>query len=316
MKNKYEQVIETVKSSESIALFCHINPDADAFGSVFSFYELCKALKKKCVDIYVNTPYSDFLDNIFDTSIVFTKPQDKSYDLAVQLDVSVLDRLGIFKDIYKSCKKKIKIDHHIEIEKTNTDVVIIDTDMTSTSEIVLEIAQSQNLKISKKMATYIYAGLVGDSGLFQNSNTTSKTFLHAYTLVESGADKNKVLSAFSNIKISELNAEKFILNNFKMNGHLAYVIVSNKDMKKNKFTRDDLEKNKNKLRNIEGVRVSAIFYEMEVEGDFNGSFRSCPEVDLVEPVMKFGGGGHKNASGVTNVSRHTIREIIQCLARL
>ena len=281
MKNNFEKIVEAVKKAKSVALFCHIGPDADAFGSMFGFYEFAYGLGVKDIDMFADNKYANFLSNIFPCEKLQYFKTDKKYDLCVALDCATFERLGVFGDIFKSCKNTIKIDHHIKTEKSYGKLTYINSKVASASEIVLELAQFAGVKINKNMATYLYAGLLGDSGFFQNSNTNHETFIHASELFKLGADVNKISSAFSKVTHSQINAEKFILKNFKMLSHVAYVIISNKDMQKNKFTREDLEKYKGKLRNIDGIKISAIIYESSEKNKYKGSLRSNYEIDLI-----------------------------------
>ena len=307
MKNNFEKIVEAVKKAKSVALFCHIGPDADAFGSMFGFYEFAYGLGVKDIDMFADNKYANFLSNIFPCEKLQYFKTDKKYDLCVALDCATFERLGVFGDIFKSCKNTIKIDHHIKTEKSYGKLTYINSKVASASEIVLELAQFAGVKINKNMATYLYAGLLGDSGFFQNSNTNHETFIHASELFKLGADVNKISSAFSKVTHSQINAEKFILKNFKMLSHVAYVIISNKDMQKNKFTR--------KLRNIDGIKISAIIYESSEKNKYKGSLRSNYEIDLIPISSQFNGGGHKNASGV-NLEKNEIKRFLECLAQI
>jgi phosphoesterase RecJ-like protein len=60
----------------------------------------------------------------------------------------------------------------------------------------------------------------------------------------------------------------------------------------------DLDGMINLGRSIEGVEISAVF-RLEPDGQIKVSFRSKGRVDVAALASRFGGGGHRNASGAT-----------------
>jgi phosphoesterase RecJ-like protein len=70
-------------------------------------------------------------------------------------------------------------------------------------------------------------------------------------------------------------------------------------------------------RSIDGVRVGIYFRETREKGTVKVSMRSNGGIDLNSFARRFGGGGHRSASGITLQSRigEAKRKIITSLAQ-
>jgi phosphoesterase RecJ-like protein len=76
----------------------------------------------------------------------------------------------------------------------------------------------------------------------------------------------------------------------------------------------DVDHLSNELRSIEGVRAAALFRETP-EGVVRVSLRSRGEVDVAAVAQKFGGGGHRHASGCRYEDKSAQQQIIEEVVR-
>jgi phosphoesterase RecJ-like protein len=78
--------------------------------------------------------------------------------------------------------------------------------------------------------------------------------------------------------------------------HLAYFVISKKDLKKYQSQTGDTEGLVNYALSLQGVKLAALFSERE--DGVKISFRSSVDVAVNKfAAAHFGGGGHKNAAG-------------------
>lgn len=68
--------------------------------------------------------------------------------------------------------------------------------MASTTMIIYYFAKANNIKIDLKLATYLYVGLLTDTGGFAHQNTTSEVFDVASDLLKTGLNHNKLYIDF------------------------------------------------------------------------------------------------------------------------
>ena len=184
MKN----IITQLKKAKNIAIFTHVNADPDALGSVGALSHALGTLGKHC-DIFLNekpTWKFDFL------SLQNVKEEfSNSYDLFVALDVSDTKRLGVFEEGFLAQQNTICIDHHI-MRNVTAKTEYVDANCSSTCEILFDLFGELKIKMNAAIAGCLYCGLIGDTGGFMFSNTTSKTHMIAADLISYGADINLI----------------------------------------------------------------------------------------------------------------------------
>ena len=286
-------ILEEVKSAESIAIAGHIRPDGDCIGACMAMYLY---LKKNCPDkkIYV---YLDSFSPVFEclAGVDKIKRPDglkHAYDVFFVIDCNV-ERLG---DAFHGSKKRINIDHHI----TNTgdgDVNYIVPEASSASELVYDCMDES--KIDADIAKAIYMGIVHDTGVFQYSNVSPKTLKIAAKLIEYGFDFPKL--------IEETFYQKTYVQNQIMGRTILEsvlfldkkCIVGHLDQKTMHFygvTSKDMDGIVNQLRYTKGVDCAVFMYETEPL-KYKVSLRSNGVIDCAVIAKYFGGGGHVRAAG-------------------
>ena len=276
----------------------HINPDGDALGSTSSMYTTIYENFKKRADILVigHLPNSyKFLPNIetakfeFDTSMV--------YDLVITLDVASLDRLANHQILFEKAVHTINIDHH----KTNInfgEVNIVNPKASSTGEVLLNIFNEQNWKISLDSAIGLYTAILTDTGGFRYENTSENVFLSAAQLVKIGINPNEIYKNCYEKKSKDfvmfqnacVNKAKFLFDD-----KVAYTVVYKKDLEKYQAKDDFTEGLVETLRAIDTTEISFIAKEIDSKST-KISMRSKTK-DVASICAEYGGGGHTFAAG-------------------
>ena len=296
--DKLKKIVKVIKKANSIAIFTHISQDFDALGSSIS---LCLALKKidKTTDVYIKEDLLDDQKMLYKNINIRNDLCDaKEYDLFIATDTPTLKRLGEYAYIFEENSNTMVIDHHYT-EKFMAKYNYIKESESSCSEIIFEILKALKVVIDKQISTFLYAGISSDCGSFKNSNTTAKTFQAAAELLNLGADNIKVNDIlYESVSQKDIELERYLLNNYKIKGDVAYITVDLKTLKTMNATKNDCDGFSRKLLTILGVNRSFSLIEKS-KCLYSASFRSCSTNDVRKAALKLGGGGHVCAAGAT-----------------
>lgn len=295
----FKSVKETIKNSKNIYLVAHINPDGDAIGSSFALSLGLRKLGKtanvimpKCSDTF------SFLPHIEEAK---EKVKESEYDLLICLDSSTKERLAISDEDFKKAKKVLMLDHHVNDDEKYADVAYIRSDLPATCEIVFDLLNYLEVEIDKDIATYIYSGILTDTGSFNYSSTKPSTLVAVSKLIQTGIDFSYICRKLNDeIKEAKLKLIAKTIDNMEVyfGGKLRYSYVDYDFISSLGLDEEDAEGMTNYLRMVEGTEV-AVYVREKSDGSNKVSMRSTGNVDVSTVAIELGGGGHKRASGYT-----------------
>lgn len=298
---EFKTLSYVIEKSSRILLVAHSNPDGDTTGSVLALGEFLKNADK-AVDIVCQDEFPEFLKSL--TKERFKKPDEieiGSYDAIIGCDS--VER-G-FDQIIKTASPKTVtalLDHHPDIT-IEADIKILNPKKSSVCELVYDFFVSAEIEINRKMATYLMLGILSDTGNLQHANTTTQVMRISSELMKKGASFSKIIeSTFSNKKMSTLKLWGLAFDKAKINpknGMIATVITQ-RDIEKCQTSSEDIGQVASILNTVPGTKFSLILSE-KGNGQVKGSLRSeeYKGVDVSKIARRFGGGGHKLASGFT-----------------
>lgn len=291
--NIYKQIFKVIKKYDTIVIARHIGADPDALGSQFALKEIIlKTFPNKKV-YAVGNPASRFkffgnnqkIDNI-----------DTTKGLLIVLDTPDIKRIdGVSLNNFEYV---IKMDHHPIIDKY-ANIELIDEDSCSTSQLILEFIFNNKIEINKEIGEKLYLGIVGDTDRFLHDYTSSKTFsLVTRLLEETNIDFTSLYKVLYQRPISEIRFEGYIYQNLILteNG-VAYIKITDRKLKE--FGVDSAAAGNmiNDLKFVNEIIVWLFLTEDIKSNLIRANIRSVgPYINDV--ATKFGGGGHKYASGV------------------
>jgi phosphoesterase RecJ-like protein len=300
----FDRICDKLLSARHIVVVSHTNPDADAYGSSCGLAWGLKALGKS-VAVYNDSgfiPRYQIIPGAADV-IKGAWPALQADDLLVVCDCGGADRVGdALIDNVKAAACVINIDHHT----SNTlfgDLNLVVESASSTSELIfdllkgLEAKTQRNDVLSHEGASCLMGGIIGDTGSFRYPSTSAKTFLAAHDLVLRGARPDSLTQElFARQSMAALKLQSDALMNLRLHSNgFAEVIVTQEMLKKHGADILDSESLAERARDIEGVRVAAL-YKQDVDL-WRISLRTrqgIADVSLV--AQSFGGGGHKAAA--------------------
>jgi bifunctional oligoribonuclease and PAP phosphatase NrnA len=299
VNTKFAEIGRALRENERFAVLSHVRPDGDALGSQLalglSLQQLGKTVRiwneDGMLDKYSFVPRANLLTK--------PPPAPEDVDVAIALDTAIQTRLGTALQAVRSAKVWINIDHHPS-NPGYGDIVCIDPDSPATGQILFELMASEKFPIDRDIAENLYVAISTDTGSFQYSNTTARTFEIAAELIRVGVDVGRVSQLlYENFprRRVELLRELLRTMRFDGNGRVASFSLSLKMANDLGVFPEDNEGLIDHLRAIRGVIV-AVFFEELADGKVRVSMRSkSDDVDVCAICKKFGGGGHVRAAG-------------------
>lgn len=291
------QVVELIENKSNFAITTHVKPDGDGVGSSLGLYWLLRSLGKDA-EVIVNgevpPAYRSLpgADDIRDVNYLNGK-----YDAVFVIECSDLDRPGI-----KGLDKQftINIDHHATSEHFGT-INWIDSTASAVGEMIYNLCKAIGGRITKEIAECVYLALVTDTGSFHFPNTSERTLKVASELIKAGAKPSKIGEAvYFNYPWSRIELMRQVLATVKRDesGRIA-MLRQTLEMRE---TSGAIDGDNNGFVNIPlaAKEVIAAVYMREVAPNkYRASLRSKGDVNVAKVAEQFGGGGHKNAAGLS-----------------
>ena len=300
----YKKILNIIKEYDEIVIARHISPDPDAIGSQIGLRDAIRLAypEKKVYAVGAGVhkfKYIGVLDKL-DLSELHNA-------LLVVLDVPNFARIDGIEDLdYKAI---LKIDHHPK-EDIIGDVDWTDEGKSSASEMVANLVMNTKLVLSESVAKALYIGIVSDSERFMLRNTHIDTFKTVYELLSTS--KIDFVSIYDNMYERSINEEKFrayLANNLKISENgFGFIYVTNDVLKKYNVDSSSVS---NEVNNFHFIRelIAWMFVVYDERNDiYKANIRSCgPIINTI--ANKYGGGGHKFASGCRTVKYEDIEAL-------
>ncbi|MEN8171726.1 MAG: bifunctional oligoribonuclease/PAP phosphatase NrnA [Chloroflexota bacterium] len=291
-KELIADAFDILHQAQRILVTSHVRPDGDAIGSLLG---LGLALQDNGKDVQMimadGVPKS--FRHLSGSEQVHRKPKG-TFDAIVVVDCSDLGRVGSVLDDLPD--PDLSIDHHI----TNLPfarVNLVDSDATSTTEMLTALLPALKLSLSKPIAEALLTGLITDTLGFRTTNMRPQALRAAADLMAFGIDLpvlyRKVLLSRS------YHAARYWgrgLSNLQLENRIVWTSLTLDDRQAVDYPgRDDADLI-NVLSTIEDADVALIFVEQK-DDTVKVSWRSRPGFDVAKVAFQFGGGGHKPAAG-------------------
>ena len=291
-------IIRELANSNKIAVSGHISPDGDSIGSCIAMtLFLRKAFEgqNKDIRLFLEEPPECFMgiDGIetIDSSFEGMEP-----DAYILIDTEP-DRMGAGEKLYKKAALTVNIDHHITNSEGSGDINIIDPSASSAAEIVFRLIDEKYL--DKTIASWIYLGIVHDTGVFKYPATSPDTMRIVARLMEEGINCQYLIDKtyYEKTYRQNLACARIVLGSkIYLGGKVIVGSISLKEMTENNITKNDFEGVINQLRITTGVEVAIFMYPMN-DSTIKVSLRSKEKVDVARLAGAFNGGGHIRAAG-------------------
>ncbi len=288
---------ETLQGVKTAAILGHIRPDGDCIGSCLALYNYIETYFPEIqAKVYLQDFMPEFLMLKNADKIEHGMEEDLAYDVCFSLDSADKERHGEFVKYFDTAKKTVGIDHHISNQGFAQEHLIL-PDASATAEMMYELIGKEQL--TKEIAECIYLGMAHDTGVFQYSNASPKTFRAVADLLETGIDASRIVDetfyqkSYVQNQILGKTLQESMLH---LDGKVISGVVTRSDMEHYGVTPKVLDGIVSQLRYTRGVEVAIFLYELE-NGSHKVSMRSNGKVNVSAIAGELGGGGHVKAAG-------------------
>ena len=291
-------ILNKIKEYDRIMLFRHVRNDGDCVGATKGMKRILQLTFPEKEIYLIDSDKAQYLE--------FLGPEDEPvadelYADALGIVIDTASEARISNKKYTLCKELIKIDHHIPLENYG-DIMWVEEERSSACEMIVDFYDTfrDELKIDQEGATYLYTGMVTDSGRFKYEGVTGATMRCAATLLDVGVDTQTLfarlyLEAFEYLKFK---AEIYKRMQITENG-VAYIFIDKAMQEEFNLTLEQASACVGTLDSIRGCIVWVAFIENGTE-DHSIRVRLRSRFVHINPIAEqYHGGGHACASGAT-----------------
>jgi bifunctional oligoribonuclease and PAP phosphatase NrnA len=300
----------SLREADEVTLICHVNPDADAMGSMLGLACYLAGRGTKVVAASPNRPADlpRWVEALPGTEhLVAPGDLPKSPRVVVTLDAADVGRLDGLAHLVDRAGIVICIDHHRTNPGFGT-INVIDPGASATAELVYRLIERMGGDFGADAAACLYAGLVTDTGRFQYESTSPEVLRIAADLRERAFDHARLAQAlYADGSVQYLRLLGKVLDRVTLvpEANLVWTHLSRKDLAVGDVPIQETDDLIDILRTAREADVAAVIKEQR-DGGWKVSLRSRGDTDVSAIAEAFGGGGHRLAAGYT--SKATLEE--------
>jgi phosphoesterase RecJ-like protein len=298
---EFHQAIRWLTEHQRILLVTHQGADEDGLGAMFGLYHSLTAAGYR-ITPFSNTPISKSLTSIPGIHLKKSGLPPIHIDGVISLDIGDPKRMDIPQGLIANPNISwLNIDHHPQ-ETPQKGTHWIETDVSSTSEMVFHLLDEMNFEIPPHAATSLIAGMITDTYHFHHE-IHPNTYEVFGELVKRGGDLDGAIERIMHAQGKEtIQVWGEILGNLTWYQKIAFLqaILEHKDLADLDTPYEEL--NLGRLTNLLGhlKEPQIIGFAREFEPDtWKGSFRSTDksQISARQAAQTFDGGGHERAAG-------------------
>ena len=302
-----QTILNKIKEYNRIFIFRHKRPDGDATGSTKGLQRILKLTYPEKEILLQNCDFAEYMAFLGGEDVLC---EDEKYAdaLAIVVDTGTTERVSNQK--FSLCKEVIKIDHHINIAPYG-DILWVEEERSSACEMIADFYATfkDELKIDSEAASYIYCGMVTDSGRFRFRDVSGETMRLAGMLLDIGIDTDTL---YANLYMKEFDLYKFEAYAYGQmqiteNG-VAYLHVTKEMQEKFGLSQEDASASVSLMDSIKNSLIWLAFIDND-DGSIRVRLRSR-FVTINCIGEKYRGGGHACAAGATVYSIEEMMELI------
>jgi len=306
---------QALAEAPSVALACHVNPDADAIGSMLGLSNFLRSRGAATVCSFPNDPFDvPRWATMLPGHETLVPPGEFPREPAVLVtcDTASMDRLSMLAASAVRAKTLIWIDHHVSNQGHGT-IPLIDPRASSTAEIVWRLVREMGGEIPIETAVCLYAGLVTDTGRFQYEAVRPDTLRLGAELREFPFEHTRLVQAlYEDNSSAYLRLLGVALERIEVepDADLVWSYLTRSDLLEAGIHPSETDDLIDVVRTARDADVAAVIKQQR-DGRFKVSLRSKGDHDVAAVAASFGGGGHRLAAGYT--STHGLTDTVQLL---
>ena len=303
------QILNKIKAHDRIMIFRHIRNDGDCVGATKGLKRIIELTWPEKEVYLIDSDGAEYLK--------FLGPDDEEVSdeiyassLGIVLDTASENRISNKK--YKLCKELIKIDHHIPLENYG-DIYWVEEERSSCCEMIVDFycTFADELKLDSEGATYLYTGMVTDSGRFKYEGVSGETMRCAGALLDIGIDTETLYANLYLDTYESLKCTAHVYENMQMTPKgIAYIVVDRAMQEQFNLTLEQASACVSDMDSIRGCIAWIAFIETGDEKDTIRVRLRSRFVHINGVAEKYRGGGHACASGSTLYGKEEIAALL------
>jgi len=307
MHENMKKILDKIKEYDKILIFRHFRPDGDAVGSTRGLQAILRLTYPEKKIYLQNEDFSEYL-SFYGEEDPLLPDEEYADALGLCMDTATGKRLSCQK--YTLCKELIKFDHHIPVEDYG-DIRWVEEERSSCCEMVAAFydAFKDELKIDKQAATYIYTGMVTDSGRFRYRDVSGETMRLAGLMLDQGVDTDTLYAHLYLREVESFRFESYVHENMQISSSgVVSIYVSQELQQQFGLSREEASNAVSYMDSIKGSLIWLAFIE-NADGTIRVRLRSR-FVTVSELAERYEGGGHACAAGATVYSVEEMQKLI------
>ncbi len=290
----FKDTVKFLKKNNNYIILTHASPDGDTLGAGYALYyglkQLGKSVEVICPEV-IPSKYAYFLCE--------TDHVRRENSVVIAVDIADKCLLGSLQSEFGEFVD-LNIDHHISNVRY-AKALYLDADASATCEIIYELLCALKVKLNDTIAKALYTGISTDTGCFKYSCVTAKTHKIAAQLYNYDIEAdciNKIMFDTKSKKL--LTLERMVLDTaeYHFDDKCMMITITAAMQEKTGCSGTELEGLASISRCVEGV-IAGVTIKQIGSNTYKASLRTYEPLDASEICKSLGGGGHKNAAGVT-----------------
>lgn len=292
-----DELLDFLRNGDKFIVAGHISPEGDAIGSTLALAAALRAIGKEAI-AYNNdiVPlFFHFLPGAEEISHVL--PLNTEDYTLVLVDCSKPFRAALEGVRFR---RTAVIDHH-EMEtygpgEQPAPMWVVPA-CPAAGLLVYNLVKAMDIAVDREMAVNLYTAISTDTGSFRYDNTTAGALEAVAELVRAGAEPALVArNVYETWSAGRMRLLCLALETIELRDDTAIMSVSQEMFRSSGATAEDVDNFTAYPRMLRDAKVAVLVSELE-DGTLRASLRSKGDIDVRSVARKFGGGGHKRASG-------------------
>ena len=307
----FEAIVKAIAAHETIIIHRHSSPDGDALGSQVGLKHLILENYPGKTVYTVGDPagrYAFMADTVMDTV------PDEAYENALAIILDTSGKTLICDERYQLAPVTARIDHHLFIEQI-AQLEAIDSTFESCCGLIAAMALESGWNMPQLAAQSLFTGMVTDSGRFRYDATNARTFRLASYLMEQPIDTNELYRNLYASDLEQVQLRAQFIQKIKLTDHgVAFIYTTREEMAALGADLFSISRGMvSVMSDIRGVDIWVNFTEAE-QGVLCELRSSRYNINPI--AVKYGGGGHRKASGATVRDREEAMRMLSDLDQM
>jgi phosphoesterase RecJ-like protein len=296
-----QELLDFIQSHKKFLITGHKEPDGDCVGSQLALASALRRLGKEAIPCSAGPFKRPEIRSYQGRFLSRICKQDRDGGAAIILDCSAFDRIGDLASDLAEVPTAI-IDHHVQSDPGTFCAVFLEPSAPSVTVMIFALIEALGLIPTQEEAELLLFGLCTDTGFFRHIDESgAETFEYVSRMLRRGASPKRAFQMMHGGK--SLNSRYLLgiqLSRVQayFDGRLILTAEAYEETQRFGLEGRDSDALYQELQAVSGVEAIAVIRQETLE-NCTIALRSRDEIDVSAIARAFGGGGHKNAAGIS-----------------